>query len=399
LIPLRQRGLFQGLLNVFFGLGTGIGGFVGGIFADNPSLGGWRGAFLIQVPMTLVSTLLIHTFLILPKGSLGLGVKGDDIWIKLKLIDWFGSVSLIITLVLFLTGASIGGEPGFEFNGVKFISLVIITVLSFATFIHIELKVAKNPTLPLRFLKIPTVTGVSISNFFSSMGTFATVFIVPIYFRVVFDLDSTQIGKRFSPNFFSIILGSLGAGYYMKITGKYRTLLILSGFVLIYGSYRVFKLSPSYTTFEQYIIFAVPGIGGSVMITITLLALIAAVPHEHQASTTSISYLFRSCGSTLGVSVGAEIFNKSLKYYLNQRVLKFVDEDHSIEELTKIIFKAIHSSEYIQNKSPLFIRQTLIDSYASAAKNSFAFAFAAAILSFLGTLLIKEYTLHNSLKR
>lgn len=396
LIPLKDRGIYQGLSNVAFGLGTAVGGTIGGIFADHPSLGGWRGAFLIQVPLTLVSALAIQTFLRLPQGSIGLGVSGNNITKKLKQIDWFGSLSLVSFLLFFLTGASFGGKE-FPFNSWQFIWISIGTLASFVAFLIIELRV-ENPTLPLRFLRMPTVTGVSLSNFFACVSSFTTYFMVPIYYTAVLNLNSTEIGQRFSPNFFSIIFGSLGAGYYMKSTGKYRNLLLVAGLFAIFGTYRVVKLNPSYTTFEQYILFITPGVGFAIIITATLLALIAAVPHEHQAATTSISYLFRSCGSTLGVSIASAIFSKKLESELVENVLKFKDEYDS-DYLLSIIDEAIHSSQYVQNGAPKFIKSTLVEAYSTSTKLTFKFSFAACILAFLSLILIEEHTLHSSMKR
>lgn len=43
IIPLRNRGLYQGLTNIIYGLGSGLGGPVGGVLNDT---WGWRNAFL-----------------------------------------------------------------------------------------------------------------------------------------------------------------------------------------------------------------------------------------------------------------------------------------------------------------------------------------------------------------
>lgn len=43
IIPLRSRGLYQGLTNIIFGLGGGLGGPIGGLLNDT---WGWRNAFL-----------------------------------------------------------------------------------------------------------------------------------------------------------------------------------------------------------------------------------------------------------------------------------------------------------------------------------------------------------------
>ncbi|KID84854.1 Major facilitator superfamily domain, general substrate transporter [Metarhizium guizhouense ARSEF 977] len=42
LVPLRKRGVIQGVNNIAMGCGTGLGGFVGGLLNQ---LAGWRAAF------------------------------------------------------------------------------------------------------------------------------------------------------------------------------------------------------------------------------------------------------------------------------------------------------------------------------------------------------------------
>ncbi|KAL8788295.1 MAG: hypothetical protein Q9195_007351 [Heterodermia aff. obscurata] len=56
LIPLRQRGLWQGIGNVFWGLGNGLGGLFGGYMDDTWN---WRIAFLAQTPLTVASLVII----------------------------------------------------------------------------------------------------------------------------------------------------------------------------------------------------------------------------------------------------------------------------------------------------------------------------------------------------
>lgn len=52
LVPLRKRGMIQGLGNLCYGSGAGLGGLFGGWINDT---WGWRKAFLIQVPFVALS--------------------------------------------------------------------------------------------------------------------------------------------------------------------------------------------------------------------------------------------------------------------------------------------------------------------------------------------------------
>ncbi|ONH68213.1 Multidrug resistance protein fnx1 [Cyberlindnera fabianii] len=397
-VPLKNRGLYQGITNIAFACGSGAGSLLGGVFVNHEELlGGWRGAFGFQVPLTIISAYLIYKYLALPKGSPGLGVAGFDITRKLKLIDWYGSATLIVFLFSFLTAASLGGKE-IAYSSPQFIALSVLTTSFLGLFIFVECK-AVAPILPLHFMKIPTVTGVSISLFCFCMTSFAVYFIIPIYYTTVFNLNSQQIGWRFAPNFFTIIFGSVGAGYYMKTTGKYYYLNIISGFIAVFGTLRIAMINPSYTTFEQYLLIVTQGMGVSVIITSTLLALIAAVPHEHQAATTSISYLFRSCGSTLGVAIGSAIMSRRLDKELETRVMSFLSDKHPLDELVHIIDRASHNTEYVHGGAPEWVKQTLIDSYAVSTKQAFSFCLVTSIVGLASLFLIKEYTLHSTLTK
>ena len=61
LVPLKNRGLLQGLTNIIFGLGSGLGGPIGGWMNDTL---GWRRAFLIQIPLLLTDYVLAFVFVL-----------------------------------------------------------------------------------------------------------------------------------------------------------------------------------------------------------------------------------------------------------------------------------------------------------------------------------------------
>lgn len=398
IVPLRERALYQGICNFFFGLGTGCGGIIGGWFSD--SFGGWRMAFLVQVPLSAISTFMIVMFLELPKknGKEHPNSKALNIKSKLMAIDWSGAITLITFLGLFLITASLGGKE-IPFDSNIFLIMCLLSVLSFVIFVFIELRVASDPILPLSFLKDRSVLGSSLSNWFCMMSIMTTSYYLPVYFSGVLNMKPTAIGKRIAPNFFSTSLGSLGAGYYMKKTGKYYWFVILFCVSVVLGQLQIYLMKPDIATWRQYTLTMIPGFGTSVLITVALLAMIAAVPHEHQAATTSISYAFRSVGCTLGVSFGGAIFRESLSDYLNKDVMQFLSKDHPKKKLMKYIQKASSSSEWVHDSAPEFLRPTLINCYHEACKNTFLFCLICSVATLLSISIIKEKKLHSSLNR
>ncbi|KAI0903443.1 major facilitator superfamily domain-containing protein [Ustulina deusta] len=102
LIPLRKRGVVGGIANIWYGCGTMVGAVLGGYLNDHSSMG-WRLAFLIQVPPSLISAIVVYFLVKVPPK------QSDKSY--LKRID-FGGVFLtssFLALILVL-GLSFGGN-------------------------------------------------------------------------------------------------------------------------------------------------------------------------------------------------------------------------------------------------------------------------------------------------
>ncbi|AGO13939.1 AaceriAGR076Cp [[Ashbya] aceris (nom. inval.)] len=395
IVPLRSRALYQGICNVFFGLGTACGGLVGGLFADRAV--GWRMAFLAQVPLTLLSTTAIQLFLTLPKpvdAHKGVGRQSVPWTTKLRMVDWTGTVSLVTFLFCFTLVCSLYGS---DLPHLYLIFVVIL--LSGSYFIYHELYVATDPILPIRFLENRSVLAASLANWFCMMGMMTTGFYIPVYYASVLNMGPTDIGKRIVPSFFSTAFGSLGAGYYMKRTGKYYWFLLAFCLVGVLGQVQISYVTPSISTWRQYCLYVIPGFGSAVLLTVTLLALIVAVPQRHQAATTSISYAFRSTGSTLGVSIGGAIFRNGLSSQLYSKLMPLQSPEHPASELLQIIEKAAHSTEWVHNEAPEFARLILIECYHYAGRYTFHFCLACMILATVACCFIVEYKLHAGIPR
>ncbi|KAL8723512.1 MAG: hypothetical protein Q9225_000245, partial [Loekoesia sp. 1 TL-2023] len=308
LVPLRKRGLWQGFGNVCYGLGNGLGGVFGGWIND---VWGWRVAFLIQVPLTVVSGILVFFTVHIP-------IKHSDqsIW---KRIDFLGALTLVIALVLLLLGINSGGNIVPWTHPLVLVSLPLSAVF-LLIFIYVEASYASEPVIPVRLLLDRTVLSACLTNWFSSMWQFAILFYGPIYFQVK-GLSTTAAGARLTPSSLGLAISSVGSGLIMRWTGRYYLLSICSQVISLacLTIFATFQLdTPSWVSLIAFFLsgkFQQPptlfsstlpqSVGYSSMLTITLLALIAAVAHIHQAVITSASYAFRSTGSTIGITIAS----------------------------------------------------------------------------------------------
>lgn len=171
-VPLRQRALFQGLANLFFGLGSGIGGPLGGFISDSI---GWRMAFLIQIPLLLLSTVAIFIFVRYEVPGQSKSKKE-----MLSRVDYGGSLSLLVALGSLLFGLSFKNNENLQWTD-KFVYIPLSTFSIFTVvFILIEGYHAVEPVMPLRFLAMRNGLFVSLSNFTMSMVSFSILFFFPM---------------------------------------------------------------------------------------------------------------------------------------------------------------------------------------------------------------------------
>jgi MFS family permease len=378
LVPLRKRGVWQGIGNICYGAGSGLGGVFGGWINDTL---GWRWAFLIQVPFVIVSCILVAVTVKIP-------VKETDT-AKLKRVDFLGAITLVITLVLLLLGLNAGG------NQVPWTHPLILTTLPLSAvflfiFIHIEANIAPEPVIPVRLLLDRTVSSACLTNWFSTMAIFGLLFYLPLYFQVE-GLSATAAGVRLIPQALGTSLGSLASGFLMRASGRYKIFSNLSMILLVTAGAMICTLDLATPAWIPFVYFFCLGTAYGSMLTITLVALISAVDHEHHAVITSASYAFRSTGSTIGITIASAVFQNILKSGLWSR---FGDREHAREIISRIrdSLEAIH-------ELPEDWKPGVLDAYMDSLRAVFLTLLGLSVLGALVSMAMREHKLHNNLAR
>ncbi|KAI4850874.1 putative major facilitator superfamily transporter [Aureobasidium sp. EXF-8845] len=381
LIPLRKRGLWQGFANLIYGTGMGLGGIFGGLMNDHLN---WRWAFYVQVPFIVIAGLLGWFFVDIP-------VKEGNAIERIKRVDFLGAITLCTALVLLLLGLNSGGNIVPWNHPLVYISLPL-SGLALATFIYIEAKVAKEPVIPVHLLLHRTVASACLTNWFLTMAVYALFYYVPIYFQIVQGLSATAAGTRLVPQSIGTAFGSLGAGILMRATGKYYW---LSTFALSVYIAAAILIAVTFTAGVNgalpFIWLFVSGTAYGAMLTVTLLALLSAVGHEHQAVITSASYAFRSTGSTIGITIASAVFQNKLSAGLHARFGHLPDA----EETIKRIRDDVGDISFLPRGWEKGVKETYIESLGGVWVVVVVLAGLAGVVG----LFMKEHTLHNKLSR
>ncbi|KAI0446677.1 major facilitator superfamily domain-containing protein [Xylaria telfairii] len=379
LVPLRNRGIIQGMGNICYASGAMLGGVFGGLINDKTSWG-WRLAFLVQVPPVLVSAVLAgYLVRIPPKISEKSG---------LRRIDFTGVLSLVTFLVFLLMGLSTGGNivPWTHPLPLTILPLSLVALIFFVIW---EARVAQ-PIIPVRLLFDRTVFTACMTNLLCCMLQFQALFYIPLYLQT-YGVSAANAGLVLLFSSLGVCICSVGAGYIMKKTGRYVGLGILAVSLQLVASIILTTLSHDSPIWPLRVVFFLLGSGHGGMLTVTLLACLAAVDHSHQATITSATYAFRSVGSTVGITVGSAIYQNVLKKNLWDR---FGDLPDAAEEI-----KRIRDDIDELNHLPEGWYDGVAASFQEAFQSVWFTILGLATLAVISVSFMKQHKLHSTLAR
>ncbi|KZT62381.1 MFS general substrate transporter, partial [Calocera cornea HHB12733] len=384
LIPLKQRGLYQGCANILFGAGAGLGGPLGGFLNDRL---GWRWAFLIQVPLLVLSYLIV-----LFKVNIHLPSAPQTTLEKVKRIDYLGSLTLVLAVGCALLGISLNTSEEMPWRHPLVWGLLLAGALSALAFVAVEKWVAVQPVMPMRLLTRRTPFFVALTNLFVSISAFSGLYNVPLYFAAVRLTSATESGLHLLPNSIALSIGSLFSGWMMRHTGKYWILNLFGAFLPIVSSVMFSAWTSNTSDFHLWFDITPSGFGHSSLITSTLIALIASVDRADVAVATGISYLFRTTGQVLGVSLSSAVVQGLLNHYLHQRITGPGAREHELTapaRPTQLIERIRHSTAVIPTLDAA-TRAAAVDSYAQALHAVFILQALVSCITFLCCLPIQE---------
>lgn len=373
IVPLRERGTWQGILNIVYALGAGCGAPLGGIFADSI---GWRWAFLAQTPLCALAFVAVALTLKLPK------IESSDWKLKLGRVDFAGAFVLICAVFSLLLGLDRGSNMAWN-APITLVSLCLSFPL-FILFMLIEQNFAAEPFAPARIIFEKSLVACYLVNFFSMGGFMSVIFYLPLFFQAVDGQTATQAGVRLVPSIAASVCGSLFGGILMQRTGRYYWLTVsaYAGSTLGMLLVLLFTGLIANTTYGILTGLSIAAFTNGIGITTTLIALIANAAPKDQAITTACSYLFRSLGSVVGLSLSATVVQQSLRTQLRAQLSYGGEAD-------RIAQKVRESLEYIKTLEPE-TRDIVRGCYEIATRNGFAFVLGVVSLATLSSWFIRE---------
>jgi len=297
-------------------------------------------------------------------------------------------VSLVAALLTFLVGMNYKTTAGHEWGDPRVWGYLVVAAVLLLGFLAVEFKFAVEPIMAVTILKQRTPFFVAIHNFILSVLSFSVLYNTPLYFTAARLRTSANAGSHLIPNSACVAVGSLFAGWYMRRTGRYWKLQALTGLGIIAANCVLASWTRRTPEWVLYTTLMPMGFGSAFTLTTTLLALIASVPTDDIPLATGLSYLFRTTGQVLGVSLSAALTQTILARELRVRIVG--------EGADEIIAKILASTAYIRTL-PTELQNKASESWMRALHVVFLCHIVVAVCLFLSSLPVEELALPDTL--
>ncbi len=299
-----ERGKYQGLFGAVFGLASIVGPLLGGFLTEQIS---WHWIFYVNIPIGIVALAVIWR--LLPN------VKRPDVKHNLDFLGAGVFTVAVGSLLIGLTNKQFNNWDTFGVGGLILIGLALGAVFTF-----IESR-AKEPIVPLHLWRERTYSGSIIATFLVSFGFFGAAVFLPQWFQFVQGATPTNSGLYSLALLAGVIISSVGAGFLVSKTGKYKAIILTGLATMAVGLVLMSQIQADTELPVLWVWMFITGLGIGPTLSVFTIVVQNAVPMRELGVATSNLTFFRQIGGSVGLALMGTVFANRLTEELPKQLV------------------------------------------------------------------------------
>lgn len=365
-VPLRERGRYQGILGAVFGVTTVIGPLLGGYFTDYLT---WRWAFWVNVPISVVVIFVAAAAI----PALGASAK--------PIIDYSGIIFVGLGAAGLTLATSWGGTL-YAWGSPTIIGLFVGAAVALGVFVVVERRAAE-PILPIRLFASPVFAVCCVLSFVVGFAMLGALTFLPTYMQYVNGVSATTSGLRTLPMVVGMLITSTGSGTLVGRTGRYKIFPVTGTALMALAFLLMSRMEPTTSALIQSLYLVILGAGIGLSMQVLVLIVQNTSNFEDLGVATSGVTFFR----TIGSSFGAAIFGSLFVNFLDRRIGPALAASGAPPDAV--------SSPGALHRQPHDVAAPIVAAYADSLTEVFLWAAPVAVVGFVLALFLREVPLRD----